>query len=148
MALRSATPPPTYSLTNVQAATPLASKTLWTYKGPIWIYGVHGLITSAIQAQATTCKISVQNDALAAIDLCATLDLTGKAAGTILQLPAAVGSAMVATTLGGALNLLTTPYMTASITSGLITVTYGAASSGIINWSLIYAPLDPATTIF
>ncbi len=130
-----------------RSASPLTTGTLWTYTGGIRIHDIFGVVRTVIQGQTTTVKLSVKNDALTAIDLCATVDIDADAVGTLYALPAAVGSAMVATTLGGALSLLVVPYVVLPTTSGIITVTYGAASTGVIDWYLGWSALTPNANV-
>lgn len=125
-----------------RSASPLTTGTLFSYTGGIRILGLYGIVRTAIQAQATTVKVSAKNDALAAVDLCTTGDANALAVGTLLQIPAAVGSAMpVTATLGVALQLLALPIATICTTAGIITVTYGAASTGVIDWFMVWEPL-------
>ena len=110
------------------------------------ILSLTGKITTAIQAQATTCKLSWQADALAVEDLCATLDINGFVVGTLLGLTGSYTDAMVGTS-GKASKPPMTPVVMATVTSGIITVTFGAASTGVISWDLLWIPLGATSSV-
>ena len=130
-----------------RSASPLTTGTLWTYTGGIRVHAINGVVRTIIQNQTTNLKLSIKNDSLTAIDLCTNVDIDTDAVGTLYSLPAAVGSAMVATTLGAALALLVAPFEAIPSTSGIITVTYGAASTGVVDWYLRWSPITPGATV-
>jgi hypothetical protein len=135
---------------NISAAvntSPLTNKTLWTYTGGILVRQIVGRVSTVIETATTNCKLSAKNDALTAVDLCINADLTADAVGTVLSLPAAVGSALVETTLGALLNLLAQPIILIPSTSGIITVTFGANSTGAIDWYLHWQPAVAGATV-
>jgi hypothetical protein len=127
--------------------SPLTSGTLSTMTGTIAILGIIGRVTTAIQAQATTCKISEQMDSLHAVDLCATLDLNGFAVGSALSLDGTNADAMIGATGVPEAVLFATPKVLTCTTSGIITVTFGAASTGAIAWNFLWMPLDSAGSL-
>lgn len=131
-----------------RSTSPLTTGTLWTFTGGIFINSIHGIVRTAIQAQATTVKVSVQNDALTLFDLCvATLDLNAAAIGSTIILPAAVASAAVLAAGGAGITLLPVPHLTLCTTSGIVKVTYGAASTGVIDWYMRWSPATPGATV-
>lgn len=131
-----------------RSTSPLTTGTLWTYTGGIAILGAFGIVRTVIQSQATTAKLSAKNDALTAVDLCGTGDLNALVAGTIVQLPAALATALpVTATNGVALGLLALPIYAICTTSGIITVTYGAASTGVVDWYLRWEPITTNASV-
>jgi hypothetical protein len=130
-------------------ASPLATGgvNLFTISGGrILLVALYGEVTTVIQAQATTVKFTSTPTTGSAVDLSsAATDLTGKEAGAHLTLasPPAAGSAVVAT-LAGYVNL---PAQRTLIPPGIISVTYGAASTGAIKYDLIYVPYDAGATV-
>ena len=131
-------------------ASPLATGgvNLFTVSGGrILLVALYGEVTTVIQAQATTVKFTSTPTSLgSAVDLSsAATDLTGKEVGAHITLasPPAAGSAVVAT-LGGYVNL---PAQRTLVPSGVISVTYGAASTGAIMYDLIYVPYDAGATV-
>lgn len=130
-----------------QSTSPLTTGTLWTFTGGIRIHAIHGRVSTAIQALATNTKLSVRCDALTAFDLCVNADITGDAVGTVLSLPAAVASALVETTDGVLLSLLALPHAALCTTSGVVTVTYGAAATGAIAWYMLWEPMTANASV-
>ena len=126
----------------------LASRNIWQFHGGWQIWSIVGIVSVDIQAQATTCKLTATCDALTPVDLCTTLDINGKPHGTTFHLPAAITSPLVAAANGVATTLLTNPiYVFALGTTGFISVTYGAASSGFVNWGMLCTQLEPSATM-
>lgn len=131
-----------------RSGSPFATGTLWTYTGGIRILNIYGIVRTAVQAQTTNCKLSAKNDALTAVDICANGDLNGLVAGTIVQLPAALATALpVTATNGVALGLLALPIVTICTTSGIITTTFGAASTGAVDWYMLWEPVTLGATV-
>lgn len=137
-------------IAHARSTSPLTTGTLWTYTGGILLTGIYGVVRTAIQAQATNCKLSVKNDGLTAVDLCANADITGDAIGTLLR----AVNPTVATVLQEFTNGVATMddvydinRATVCTTSGIITVTFGAASTGVIDWYLAWTPLVQGSTV-
>jgi len=118
--------------------SPLTSGNIFKFTGSI-SFKINGRVTTNIQVQVTTVKISVKPDALAAFDICTTLDISGFAAGSLLTIDGTPGDAMKGTTGVGVAVDQVTPILATCVTSGIITVTYGAASTGGITWEIEWA---------
>ena len=132
-----------------ESASPLTTGTLWTFTGGIEILRVVGLVTTNIQAQTTNIKLSVKPDAQTAVDICANKDGDGLAAGTLLQITGTAANAMTAATgvAVAAPALQANPVVAMCVTSGIVTVTYGAASTGAIRWTMVWRPLTEGATV-
>jgi hypothetical protein len=133
-----------------RSASPLTTGTLWTVTGGILITEIYGIVRTVVQTQATTVGLSGKNDSLTAVTYdAATLDLNAAVAGSVIARPAAFASAMVLYANGTALglNLQNTPIVLIPTTSAIIKVTYGAASTGVIDWYMQYMPLVSNTTV-
>jgi hypothetical protein len=102
-------------------------------------FKINGRVTTGVAVAPTTVKISVKCDALAAFDICTTLDVSGFAAGSLLTIDGTPGDAMKGTTGVGVATDQVTPIIATCVTSGIITVTYGAASAGAITWEIEWA---------
>jgi hypothetical protein len=124
----------------------LTTGTLFTIAGSVQILSIIGRVTTVIQSQATTCKLGIQADALTIQDICATLDINGFLVGSLLGITGSYTDAMIGTT-GVPTKPPTTPINFTCVTSGLIKVTYGAASSGAIVWEVLWIPLNAAGSI-
>ena len=125
----------------------LGNQTLFTFTGDI-NFIIWGVVTSDIQNQATTCKLSVVSDSLTAYDICANLNIQAFVAGSLLSITGTAANAMVGTTGVGAIAPGQASFVHATcITSGTITVTYGAASTGAILWKIKWVPLTGSPTV-
>ena len=132
-----------------RSASPLTSGVLWTYTAGIGIVRIVGIVRTQIQAQATQTNLTIQNDALTLTDLCATANLTGATVGTLLHLKDNAASALDVHPAGtdGNTNALSAPILSICTTSGTISVVYGAASTGVIDWYLTWIPITPGATV-
>lgn len=125
------------------SASPLTTGNLFTYTGSVELLHIIGRVTTGIQNQATTCKLSITPDALSAYDICATLNIQAFDAGSILSITGTAAGALVGTDGQGAMAPgQANPVIATCITSGVIKVTYGAASTGAIVWEVIWRPLN------
>jgi len=105
-----------------------------------------GEVTTIIQAQATTVKFTHTPTTGSAIDLSsAATDLTGKEVGAKLTLasPPAAGSAVVAANAG----YVALSAQKVLLAAGILSVTYGAASTGAIKYELVYVPYDTTAVV-
>jgi hypothetical protein len=76
----------------------------------------------------------------------ASASLSGKAAGTMLTLPAAVGSALTISTGESAALLSAAPVYVCR--AGLVAMTVaGATNTGTVTWTLWYVPLDEGASV-
>lgn len=130
-------------LVSKTSASALTTGTLFNWTGSVQILSIIGRVSTVIQAQATTVKLGIQADALAIQDICATLDINGFAAGSQLGLTGSYTDAMIGTT-GVPTKPPMIPINATCTTSGIIKVTFGAASTGAIVWDLFWIPLNAA----
>ena len=137
------------NLISVTSASPLTTGTLFTFTGSIEIVRISGRVSTVIQSQATTVKLSVQPDAQTAVDICATKDVNAFAAGSLLEITGTAAGAMVGTTAVAVRAPATqiAVITTTCVTSGIITVTYGAASTGAIVWEMAWRRLSAGATV-
>jgi hypothetical protein len=128
------------------SSSPLTTGTLFNWAGSIQILSIIGRVTTSIEAVATTTKISITADALSAEDMCATLDINGFLAGTMLGITGTYADAMIGVT-GKPTKPPTTPINATCITSGTITATYGHDATGVIVWEILWVPLNTAGSV-
>ena len=127
--------------------TPLGSQTLFTYTGDIE-FEIYGVITTTISAGTTNVKLNVTPDALSAYDICANKDIDAFLAGTVITTTGTASNAAVASTGVGTLSpFQASRHIATCITSGIISVTMGAATAGAISWKIRWRPLTPSATV-
>ena len=125
------------------SSSPLTTGSLFTYYGAVGIVSIVGTVTTIIEAAGTTTKLSYKPDALGEVDLCATLDINHFGVGSLLSITGTPADAMVGTTVVGGISPAQAGMPVLScITSGVITVTYGHASTGAIKWDILWIPLN------
>lgn len=130
-----------------QHTSPLTTGNIFTFTGSIEIMAIWGRVTTVVQSQATTIKFSVVNDALAAYDLDTTVDGNAAAVGSLLSITGTAAGAAVITANGVLAPTQASRIITTCTTSGVIKVTYGAASTGAILYQILWRPLSTDATL-
>lgn len=130
-----------------QHTSPLTTGNIFTGTGAIEILAIWGRVTTVVQAQATTIKISAVSDALAAYDLGTVVDGNAAAVGTLLSTPAAAGSAFILTANGVINPTQASRIILECTTSWAIKATYGAASTGAILYRMLWRPVSAGATV-
>jgi hypothetical protein len=125
----------------------LTSGTLFNIAGSVQILQITGRVTTIIQSQATNVKLSLTMDSLTAKDICANLDINGFAVGSLLGISGTLTDAMLGATGVAVIAPQAAAIVAACITSGILTVTFGAASTGAIVWEVLWIPLNAAGSI-
>jgi hypothetical protein len=126
--------------------------------GRVIVTSLTGVVTTAIQAQATTLSVgnTPTGGSASTASFCATLDLTGKAVGVSLAVPQAKASALIASgtdgtvlwnTTSGGQGIPVTSGGLLLVPAGTIDVTTVATSTGAIQWSVTYVPYDAGAVI-
>lgn len=111
---------------------------MFTVTGCIRVVSVVGRITTVIQSQATTLKLTANPTTGADSDMCATGDLNAQPAGTILAITGTLATALQISATEGALPDQVTALVVQPGTIDAVTV---ASSTGAIEWSLTYEPV-------
>lgn len=107
--------------------------------GRILIRSLIGEVTTAIQAQACTVKVTSTPTAGTAVDLSAvSASISGLEVGGRLALPAAAATALVVGNAGAILGRLSEWV----VGIGSIDITTSATNTGSVKWDLIYVPID------
>jgi hypothetical protein len=111
--------------------------------GKVLITSIVGTVTTAVQAQATTYKLRATPTVGAVNDLSGTVDLNAAAAGALIGITGLAGDAAVLSTGGGVSNLRN-PIV---VNTGTIGATTVATSTGAIQWTLTYVPVDDGASV-
>lgn len=140
----------------VEKLTPNASKVsasivtgnLFTIAGgPVRVLSLVGQITTAIQASANACKLTHTPTGGAAVDLCATLDVTGAAIRKLLVLNGVKATALGLSTDIGVVAVALQSGMPLVLTPGVIALNGAASTTGVVSWYVEYEPLAVGATI-
>lgn len=121
--------------------------TLFTIStGRVLVTSIIGEVTTVIQTQANNTKLQFDpTDAGATQDMCAVLDITADAVGTMYSIDGTPGNAMV-----DALNFLPANKTLARpiiLKPGAILLNCAASNTGAAKWSLTYLPLDVGAAV-
>jgi hypothetical protein len=111
--------------------------------GRVLLTGIVGEVTTVIQTQANATKLTMAPVVGTAVDLCATLDITGKEVGALLGITGTLATAMVGVNAGATVypgNRMVLPI-------GNLQLTCAATSTGQIKWLVTYLPLDDGATV-
>jgi hypothetical protein len=107
--------------------------------GRILIRSLIGEVTTVIQTQACTVKVTSTPTTGTAVDLCAaSASISALEVGGRLALPAAAATAMVTGNAGAILGRLSEWV----VGIGSIGITTSATNTGSVKWDLIYVPID------
>jgi len=111
--------------------------------GRVRLCSIIGEVTTIIQVQATTAKLTATPTVGSAVDLCATSDITGKEVGSLLTISGLAATALVMALAGGVGGQMH-PVILAT---GYLDLILGAASTGYIKWQARYMPIDPGAVM-
>lgn len=114
--------------------------------GKVLITSLVGEVTTVIQTQADNTKLTFDpTDAGATQDLCAVLDITADAVGTMYSI-----TGTPATALQDSLNFLPSSKVPAQpivLKPGSILLDCAASNTGSVKWDLTYIPLDNGASV-
>jgi len=111
---------------------------LFTVVGRVIVTSIVGEVTTVIQTQNNATKLVANPTVGADVDLCATVEITADAVGTLYNITGTLANAMVATTSGAV------PVQAAGVVvaDGTIDLDCAASNTGAIKWTLHFIPLD------
>ena len=120
------------------------SETLVTITGGrVILANIIGEVTTVIQTQADNTKLVFNpTEAGASTDICAVLNITAKAVGTLFSI-----TGTVATALQSGLWLTTTMATPLILSEGTIELECAASNTGNVKWDVYYLPLDEGATV-
>lgn len=113
--------------------------------GRVLITCLFGEVTTIVQAQACTLKVTSVPTTGSAVDVASTLDVNAFEAGALL-ICEGDGTALIGTSAGAgfapALNAL--PFI---IPAGTLRIATSATNTGATKWDLFYFPIDDGATV-
>jgi hypothetical protein len=112
--------------------------------GKVRIKSIIGEVTTAIGAVANNTKLKHNPSGTGSdVDLCAVLDITGDAVGTLYSIVGVVATALKSTTLWIVLPADDLPAQGLVLAPGDIEIDCaGSSVTGAIKWTLIWEPVD------
>lgn len=114
--------------------------------GRVIVTSIIGEVTTVIQTQANDTKLQFNPTAAGATqDLCAVLDVSADAVGTMYSITGTPGTAMK-----DALNFVSSDKMLAQplvLKPGAVELSCAASNTGSVKWTLTYWPLDTGASV-
>lgn len=111
--------------------------------GKIVVYGIYGEVTTVIQTQANASKLQfVGTNPVATTDLCATLDITAKAVGSVFSIVGVLATAMKVTTNNLVVPADNIPFPGLVLGPGVIKLNCAASNTGAVKWSIHWLPIE------
>lgn len=111
--------------------------------GKVRVLSIVGEVTTVIQTQANNTKLQFASTSPGSTtDLCAVLDITAKAVGSLFSITGTLATAMKATTNNMIVpaDNLATPGLV--LGPGDIKLSCAASNTGQVKWTITYEPLD------
>lgn len=114
--------------------------------GRVAITSIVGEVTTVIQTQANNTKLKFNPDATGAdSDLCAVLDISADAVGTLYSITGTPATALQDSLLFLPPNKgLANPLI---LSEGALELDCAASNTGSVSWTLTYVPLDDGATV-
>lgn len=111
--------------------------------GKVLITGIYGEVTTVIQTQANASKLQfVSTTPGSTTDLCATLDITAKAVGSLFSIVGVLATAMKVTTNNLVVPADNIPAPGIVLGPGAIKLNCAASNTGAVKWTITYIPID------
>ena len=112
--------------------------------GRVVVTSLVGQVTTAIQNQACTVKLTSTPTTGTALDITSATAITNKEAGSLITLPLTLGGALNVQVAGagevpGALGFL--------LPIGTLSYTTSATNTGAIKWDITYVPYDTGASV-
>jgi hypothetical protein len=133
-----------YGIQVVRATGNLPQSTnaaIFTVSNKVLVTSLVGVVTTAIQAQANNFNLTTNSTTgNITTNLCAVLDINGLAAGNLIGIDGVRANAMVTGSNIPQPNEV-------CVTAGTIRAVAAASSTGQIQWTLTYIPVDDGATV-
>ena len=111
--------------------------------GKIILLGLVGQVTTVIQTQANNTKIKFTSTTPGSTtDLCAVLDITAKAVGSLFSIVGVLATAMKVTTNNLIVPADNIPWPGLVLGPGTILLDCAASNTGAVKWTALWQPLD------
>lgn len=116
---------------------------LFTVTAPVRILDIIGEVTTTIQTQADSANLAMIPTVGSSVDLCAVLNITASATGTILGITGTLANAMQSNANG----VLVSQAAPVTVPAGEIKLVTSASNTGAIKWLIRYQPIAPGARV-
>ena len=128
------------ALSTLPASTDLS---LFTITGKVEILQIVGEVTTVIQTQANNTLLKINPTVGADVDICAALDISANAVGSLYTITGTFANALINTVSGGVPSQASGVVLTA----GVLELECAATNTGAIKWTVVYKPIDPGAMV-
>jgi hypothetical protein len=111
--------------------------------GRVLLTSIVGRVTTVIQTQANNTKLVAKPAAGSSVDLCAALNISALAVGTLLGVTGVLADALV----GAGVGATVTPRAPLVLAAGTIDLSCAASNTGAVEWTATYVPLDNGASL-
>lgn len=123
-------------LSTLPASTDLS---LFTITGKVELVQIVGEVTTVIQTQANDTLLKVNPTVGADVDICAALDISADAVGSLYTITGTFADALINTVSGG----VPSQAVGVILTAGVLELECAATNTGAIKWTVVYKAVDP-----
>lgn len=116
-----------------------ADQSLFTVTGKVELVQIIGEVTTVIETQANDTLLKINPTVGADVDICAALDITAKAVGSLFTITGTFANALINTVSGG-VPAQASPVV---LTAGVLELECAASNTGAIKWTVVYKAIDP-----
>ena len=117
---------------------------LFTVTGKVLLTGLIGTVTTTVQTQTCSAKVTLNGTVGGNTDICATANISAAAVGTTLTITGTLATALQITA-GGVLISQQNPVLLAA---GSLVLTTGATNTGATKWKALYIPMEPGAFMY
>jgi hypothetical protein len=107
------------------------------------IVQILGVVTTVIQTQANNTLLKINPTVGADVDLCAALDISADAVGSVYSITGTLSDALINTVSGAAIKQAN-PVI---VEAGVIELECAASNTGSVKWIVQYKPVDQGAKI-
>lgn len=129
--------------TNAATLPQTADGSLFTITGKVKIHQIVGEVTTVIQTQANNTLLKINPTVGADVDICAALDITAKAVGSLFTITGTFADALINTVSGG----VPEQALAVVLTAGVLELECAASNTGAVKWTCVWEPVDPGAMV-
>ena len=111
--------------------------------GRVMIMSIIGEVTTIIQTQANSTKLTANPTTGTSVDLCSVLNISADEVGCLYGITGTAATALVGANAGAIPGQLQNPV----VNTGTIDLNCAATNTGSVKWTLCYVPIDDGAAV-
>jgi hypothetical protein len=125
--------------TNIATLPQTADGSLFTITGKVKVHQIVGEVTTVIQTQANNTLLKINPTVGADVDICAALDISADADGSLYTITGTFADALINTASGA----VPEQALAVVLTAGVLELECAASNTGAVKWTAVWEPVDP-----